>query len=146
MSITFDTISARTLKSEAKSLRENRTRAGLAMTHGAALEEVAKAHGFRDWNTARATLPEHAAAPFQVGMRVGGQYLERPFKGMVVGVRLLGSRPLLSVTIHFDTPVDVTPNLSFKTLRQRVTATVNGEGVSPELRGNGQPIMRLAHL
>lgn len=146
MTMTFDTISARTLKSEAKALRESRARTGLAMTHGAALDAVARAHGFRDWNTARATLPDHAAAPFQVGMRVGGHYLERPFEGLVVGVRLLGSRPLLSVTIQFDKPVDVTPNLMFETLRQRVTATVNTEGVSPELRGNGKPVMQLAHL
>ena len=92
MTMTFDTTSARTLKSEAKALRESRARAGLAMTHGAALEAVARAHGFRDWNTARATLPDHAAAPFQVGMRVGGHYLERPFEGLVVG-GAAGGRP-----------------------------------------------------
>lgn len=146
MTMIFDTPSARTLKSEAKSLRETRSRSGIAMTHGAALEEVARAHGFRDWNTARATLPDQATAPFQVGRRVGGHYLEQPFEGLVVGVKLLGNRPLLSVTVQFDGPVNVTPNLMFETLRQRVTATVNIEGVSPELRGNGQPVMRLAHL
>lgn len=72
MSFSLDTPSAQTLKSEAKALREARAQSGQPMTHGAALEETARAHGFRDWNTARAALPERVAVPFQVGMRVKG--------------------------------------------------------------------------
>ncbi len=143
MSFSLDTPSAQTLKSEAKSLRESRAKAGETMTHGAALEEVARAHGYRDWNTARAALPDRVAVPFQVGMRVKGFYLEQPFRGLLIGVQLASSMQSYTVTVMFDEPVNVTPNFMFAALRQRVTATVDIRGVSPALRGNGQPQMRL---
>ncbi len=143
MSFSLDTPSAQTLKSEAKTLREDRARTGQMLTHGAALEEVARAHGYRDWNTARAALPDRAEVPFQVGMRVKGFYLEQPFKGMLLGVNLSGNMQFFTVTIQFDTPVNVTPNLMFEAFRHRVTATVDARGISPALRGNGQPQMRL---
>ncbi|OAM84284.1 glyoxalase superfamily protein [Devosia elaeis] len=143
MSFSLDTPSAQTLKSEAKILREERARAGQVMTHGAALEEVARAHGYRDWNTARAALPDRVAVPFQVGMRVKGYYLERPFRGMLIGVQLAASMQTYTLTVMFDEPVNVTPDFMFAAHRQRVTATVDIHGISPALRGNGQPQMRL---
>lgn len=143
MSYSLDTPSAQTLKSEAKSLRQDRARAGQMLTHSAALEEVARAHGFRDWNTARAALPERVAVPFQVGMRVKGFYLEQPFSGLVLGVQLAHNMQNYTLTIHFDEPVNVTPNFMFAALRQRVVTTVDIHGVSPALRGNGQPQMRV---
>lgn len=143
MSFSLDTPSARTLKAEAKSLRADRADAGRPITHSAALEEVARAHGFRDWNTARAALPDRVAAPFQVGMRVKGFYLEQPFKGLLIGVQLMGNMQLHTVTVQFDEPVNVTPTFMFAAHRHRVTATVDIHGISPALRGNGQPQMRL---
>lgn len=145
MSFSLDTPSARTLKAEARALREDRARAGESLSHGAALEEVARAHGYRDWNTARAALPDRVAVPFQVGMRVKGFYLEQPFKGRLLGVQLALDMQHFTVTVQFDEPVDVTPNLTFSAYRQRVTATVDAHGVSPARRGNGQPQMRLLH-
>src|SRR5690606_39993159 len=99
MSFSLDTISAQTLKSEARNLREERARSGQPITHGAALEEVARNHGYRDWNTARAALPDRVAVPFQVGMRVKGFYLERPFRGMLVGVQLAASMQTYTLTV-----------------------------------------------
>lgn len=143
MSFSLDTLSAQTLKSEAKSLREARAKAGQDLTHGAALEAVARAHGFRDWNTARAALPDRVAVPFQVGMRVKGFYLEQPFRGLLIGVQLSSSMSTYTVTVMFDEPVNVTPDFMFAATRQRVTSTVDIRGISPALRGNGQPQMRL---
>mgnify|MGYP001021077428 CR=1 FL=1 len=143
MTFSLDTPSARTLKSEAKALREERARAGQPITHGAALEEVARAHGYRDWNTARAALPDRVAVPFQVGMRVRGFYLEQPFRGLLIGVQLASDMQHYTVTVLFDEPVNVTPTFMFAAWRQRVTATVDIRGVSPALRGNGAPQMRL---
>lgn len=139
MSFSLDTPSAQTLKAEAKALREHRA----DLTHSAALEEVARAHGFRDWNTARAALPDRVAVPFQVGMRVRGFYLEQPFLGLLIGVQLSSNMQAYTVTVLFDEPVNVTPNFMFAAHRQRVTATVDIHGVSPALRGNGAPQMRL---
>jgi hypothetical protein len=143
MSFSLDTPSAQTLKSEAKNLRESRAKTGEQLSHSAALEEVARAHGYRDWNTARAALPDRVPVPFQVGMRVKGFYLEQPFKGLLIGVQLSSNMQAYTVTVMFDEPVNVTPNFMFAAHRQRVTATVDIRGISPALRGNGEPQMRL---
>lgn len=143
MSFSLDTPSAQTLKSEAKALREERARAGQSISHGAALEAVAKAHGYRDWNTARAVLPDRVVAPFQIGQRVGGTYLGQPFRGLLIGVQLMSDMQHYKVTVNFDQPVNVTPTFMFEAFRQRVTATVDIHGVTPALRGDGSPQMIL---
>jgi len=139
MSFSLDTPSAQTLKSEAKALRLEREKAGEILTHGAALEQVARAHGYRDWNTARAALPDRVVSPWQVGQRVKGLYLDQPFTGMLIGVQLLGNMQNYTVTIQFDTPVNVTPTFMFAALRQRVVSTVDLHGISYAMRGNGNP-------
>lgn len=143
MSFSLDTPSAQTLKSEAKALRAEREQTGQSLSHGAALEEVARAHGYRDWNTARAALPDRVVSPWQVGQRVTGLYLDQPFTGMLIGVQLLGNMQSYTVTIQFDEPVNVTPTFMFAALRQRVVATVDLHGVSSAMRGNGNPQMVL---
>lgn len=143
MSFSLDTPSIQTLKSEAKAYRDERARAGETITHGVALESIAKAHGYRDWNTARAMLPERVATPVQVGNRVKGTYLGQNFRGLVIGVQLLADMQHYRVTITFDEPVDVVTSELFSAYRHRVTATVDINGVSPARTGNGQPQMRL---
>jgi len=143
MSFSLDTPSAQTLKSEAKALRLERESAGQSLSHGAALEEVARSHGFRDWNTARAALPDRVVSPWQVGQRVKGLYLDQPFTGMLIGVQLLANMQSYTVTIQFDEPVNVTPTFMFAALRHRVVSTVDLHGVSAAMRGNGNPQMVL---
>lgn len=143
MSFSLDTPSAQSLKSEARALREERARVGETLSHGAALEAVARAHGYRDWNTARAMLPDRVAPPFQVGQRVSGTYLGQPFRGLLIGVQLMSDMQHYKVTVTFDQPVNVTPTFMFAALRQRVTATVDYHGITPALRGDGSPQMVL---
>lgn len=143
MSYSLDTVSAQTLKAEAKDLRAERAQSGQPVTQAAALEEVARNHGYRDWNTARAALPERVAVRFQVGMRVKGLYLEQPFRGLLIGVQILGNMQNYTVTVLFDEPVNVTPNFMFAAHRHRVTATIDVHGITPALRGNGQPQMQV---
>ena len=144
MSYSLDVQSAATLKSEARELRATRVAAGEAMTHGAALEEIARRHGYRDWNTAAAALPERAASPTQVGQRVKGTYLGQAFTGMVLGVQMLPDMRHFKVTVKFDKPVDVVTSELFSAFRQRVTATVDLRGISPAQTSNGEPHMRLS--
>lgn len=144
MTFSLDTPSAATLKAEAKELRAERTAAGAAITHGAALEEIARRHGYRDWNTAVAAIPERAVSPVQVGQRVKGTYLGRPFAGMVLGVQLLSDMAHYEVTVKFDQPVDVSrSSLMGPILRQRVKATVDLRGVSMSATSDGEPHMRI---
>lgn len=144
MSFSLDTQTAQSLKSEAKALREERSRAGEQLTHGAALEAVAKAHGYRDWNTARAMLPERAQSPAQVGDRVKGVYIGQNFRGIVIGVQMLSDMRHYQVTVNFDAPVDVVTSQLFSAFRRRVNATVDVHGVSMARLGNGQPQMQFS--
>lgn len=144
MSFSLDTPSAQSLKAEARSLREERAQAGQPITHSEALEAVARAHGYRDWNTARAMLPDRLGAPVQVGDRVKGVYLGRPFTGLVLGVLAYSDMRHFQVTVKFDEPVDVSRSELFSALRQRVTATLDLHGVSPAHTSDGEPHMRLS--
>ena len=143
MSFSLDTLSIQTLKSEAKALRDERNRAGTPLGQGQALEEIAKRHGFRDWNTASAALPERIAVPVQVGQRVAGTYLSRPFAGLVVAMKLLTDMKHYEVTVRFDQPVNVSKFASMVHHRQRVTATVDLLGISPAHTSDGEPHMRI---
>ena len=139
----LDTPSTQTLKSEAKALREMRVEAGQPLSHGAALEEIAGRYGYRDWNTASAALPDRVRTPAQVGQRVKGTYLGQPFKGMLIGLSLLGDMRHYEVTVQFDTPVNVSKFESMVVNRSRVRATVDTFGVSMSRTSDGEPHMRL---
>ena len=143
MSFSLDTLSIQTLKAEARELRTSRQAAGERLGHGSALEAVAHAHGFRDWNTACAMLPERLASPLQVGQRVRGTYLRQEFIGLVLGVRIRSDLAHYEVTLKFDQPVDVVTSELFSAYRQRVVATVDINGVSPARLGNGEPQLRI---
>jgi hypothetical protein len=143
MSFSLDTPSQATLKAEARELRNDAAQRGETLSHGMALERVAKAHGFRDWNTACASLPSGIARGFQVGQRVRGIYLNQDFTGTLRGVAVSDDGARYTVTVMFDQPVDVVASKLFSALRQRVVATVDIDGVSPARLGDGTPQMRL---
>jgi hypothetical protein len=142
MTYSLDTPSIQTLKSEARALRQERALAGAPLGQGQALEEIAKKHGYRDWNTASATLPERIAVPVQVGQRVKGTYLGRPFTGLVLGMHLLADMRHYEVTVKFDEPVNVS-KFDWPIERLRVRATVDLNGVSLSHTSDGEPHMRL---
>lgn len=142
MSFSLDTVSIQTLKAEARSLREERATAGTPLGQGQALEEVARRHGYRDWNTASAALPERPAVPLQVGQRVQGTYLGRPFAGMLIGMQLLADMRHYEVTVKFDKPVNVS-KFDWPIERQRVRATVDIHGVSLAHTSDGEAHMRI---
>lgn len=144
MTFSLDTPSATSLKAEAKLLRAERALAGTPLTQGAALEEIAHRHGYRDWNTASAALPERIATPVQVGQRVKGTYLSQPFAGIVIGLQLLADMNHYQVVVKFDQPVNVSKSeLMGPIYRQRVRATIDLRGISPSHTSDGEPHMRI---
>ncbi len=143
MTYSLDTPSIETLKSEARALREQRAIAGTPINQGHALEEIARKHGYRDWNTASAALPNRVVVPFQVGQRVSGSYLGRPFAGMLLGVQLMPDMRHFEVTVKFDRPVNVSRFDSMIIPRQRVRATIGLDGTSAAHTSDGEPHMRL---
>jgi hypothetical protein len=146
MSFSLDVPSISSLKAEARALRQDNALAGTPMSQGAALEAIARKHGYRDWNTAHASLPERIATPVQVGERVTGTYLGQAFSGLVLGVQLLADMQHYKVTVKFDQPVDVVKSNLFSAFRQRVVATLDVYGVSPARTGNAEPQMRLKRV
>jgi hypothetical protein len=126
-------------KNMAKLLRSDMTSNGTPMTHSQSLEQVARMHGYRDWNTMHAGLSQRSnSLSFSVGDRVQGEYLGQPFTGQLIGVQQ-AQKPITRVTIRFDTPVDVVTFESFSSLRQRVTGEVGPDGRSLRKTSDGQP-------
>ncbi len=133
-----------TYKQQAKRLREALSAQGNKITHGEALEMVARQNGFRDWNTlsaAASKLPARRNAPpdLSVGMIVSGRYLNQPFVGEILSVTALSDGEHFRLSIHFAEPVDVVTFDSFSAFRQRINATVNRHGASPQRTSNGLP-------
>lgn len=129
-------------KSEARSLRQDRTGEGTPISRSDALERVARKHGARDWNT----LSAQAKKPVRLspGMRVTGTYLGQPFTGTVKEVESWGTGGArLRVALQFDAPVDVVRFDSFSSYRQRVTAIVGPEGTSVGHTSDGTPHLQL---
>ncbi|MGE4325779.1 MAG: glyoxalase superfamily protein [Pseudodonghicola sp.] len=130
-------------KARAKSLRAKLAAQGTEISHSQALELVAHQEGARDWNTLRALASRPArdtnARPLAVGDRVTGRYLGQPFTGRVHGLSHSPYSPHMRITLHFDTPVDVVRFDSFSAFRQRVTATIDENGHSPQKTSDGVP-------
>jgi len=130
------------LKSQAKRLRQAMEVRRTAISHSAALELVAHQHGVRDWNTlsALATRPNwEPIAALSVGSQVCGRYLGQPFSGKILAFAGQPGGGFYKITIHFDEPVDVVTFESFSAFRQRISAQVDGSGVSPRKTSNGVP-------
>lgn len=108
------------------------------LTHSAALELVAKQHGFRDWNTLRAARPQPLPG-YQLNQRVSGRYLGQPFTGYIKAVQSIGTAGHHRLTLRFDDPVDVVTFDSFSSLRQQINCTVDNLGKSQKKTSNGTP-------
>lgn len=128
-------------KNRAREIRSELGARGIAISHGQALERVAAELGYRDWNTAVARLSNEPQFSIAVGDTVSGSYLKQAFTGRVLAVQELSGGSHFKVTLHFDEKVDVVAFDSFSAFRQRVTATIDADGVSPAKTSDGQPQM-----
>ena len=133
-------------KAQARRLRQDLAGKGRDITHGQALETVAKQHGARDWNTLRAMASRPGNnRPLAVGDRVAGEYLGQPFTGYVHGLVHPDQSDNSRVTLQFDEPVDVVRFDSFSSFRQRVSGIVNREGRSLTRTSDGRPHLVVHH-
>jgi hypothetical protein len=133
------------LKAQAKRLRDSLSRDGMAVSHSRSLELLAHQQGYKDWNTLFAALGNRPRSfRLELGAHVRGEYLGQPFKAEVIGLGRLGKEDRYRVTLKFDKPVDVVKFDSFSAFRQRVSAVVDGSGVTAERTSAGRPHLRLA--
>ncbi|KAA9370980.1 MULTISPECIES: glyoxalase superfamily protein [Ochrobactrum] len=130
-------------KHQARRLRQALGEEGITISHGKALDLVARQSGTRDWNTLAATSHENEAAtpaqddtaPYRVGQRVSGMFHTTPFDARIVGVEETIKRDLWRITLQFEPAINVavSPNLSM--LRRRFTVVVGADGKSRRLTG-----------
>ncbi|MEM7530416.1 MAG: glyoxalase superfamily protein [Pseudomonadota bacterium] len=131
-------------KSQARRLREDLAAAGIAISHGQALEKIAHRHGFRDWNALHAAIAERWGEAWRAGGRVTGRYLSQPFAATVLVAEEL--RPgWFRLVLDFDEAVDVVRFDSFSNLRKRIRVVIGPKGHSKERTSDGEPHLRLAH-
>ncbi len=128
-------------KARAKAIRAEHKALGHVISHSAALEKLAREQGFADWNTLSARLGNAPEIPLQVGDRVCGSYLKKPFEGVVHAVANQGHGAAFDIVIDFDEPVDVVEFESFSNFRSRVQARISAGGTSFMKTSDGIPHM-----
>jgi len=130
------------LKAQARRIRETLTRAGSDPGHAAALELIARHHGYRDWNTLWAVVDREIELPVRPGQRVSGTYLSHPFQGTVVSVQV-ARMGWFRIRLRLDEAVDVVASTRFSNWRKQVTVTIDAAGVTAEITSDGEPHLRL---
>lgn len=126
-------------KFRARQMRVEQSKTGNQLSHGQALELVAKELGYRDWNTAAALLSNYPDISVQVGDHVRGTYLKQPFTGRVLSVTEQGGGAYFRVTLDLDEAVDVVTFDSFSAFRKRINAQIDIKGDSPAKTSDGEP-------
>lgn len=138
-------------KTSARRLRDALAAEGVPISHGKALDLVARQQGARDWNTLSAQAKANDVpaaslapmAPFGLGDTVEGTFNDRPAHGRVIGLAETIKPDLWRVTVHFDPPVDASTSASFKAERRRVEMVVGADGRSRRLTGTETGVMAL---
>ena len=136
-------------KSHAKRLRDALANDGITVSHGKALELVARQNGARDWNTLAAqgtasSSPDgRSGAPFTVGEAVEGTFNGNPAHGRVIGLSETIKPELWRITVKFDPPVDASTSQNFSVKRNRVEMVVGADGRSRRLTGTETGVMAL---
>jgi hypothetical protein len=138
-------------KSHARRLRDALAAEGIAVSHGKALDLVARQQGLRDWNTLSSqtkadALPakdKQTGAPFGVGDTVEGTFKNRPAHGRVIGLAETIKPDLWRVTVHFDPPVNASTSDTLVAERRRVEMVIGADGRSRRLTGTETGAMAL---
>jgi len=135
-------------KTHARRLRDALAGEGIDISHGKALELVARQNGARDWNTLSAQAVPAAGgredAPFQVGARLKATVHGVPASARLIGVEETIKPDLWRVTLAFDTPVDLSTSKLFKAERRRITTIVGADGRSRRLTGTETGVLAMA--
>ncbi|MBL4739640.1 MAG: hypothetical protein JKY12_01520 [Sneathiella sp.] len=132
------------LKKQAADLRAEKSLSEHPISHSRALELLSHKYGFKDWNCLRAaSVALIRKCPVSIGEKVTGLYLGQPFKALVKSINDTGLSDRFRVSFHFDEPIDVVTFESFSSFRQRVSCTVNQDGITDEKTSNGRPQLQL---
>ena len=132
-------------KAQARHLRDQLGADGVALTHGRALELVAKMHGHRDWNTLSAVSQtvKVETPEFQLGQAVDALVHGKPGKGRIIGLEETINPDVLRLTVQFNPAVDMSTSAHFSANRTRVTMEFGRDGRSKRLNGADTGVVQL---
>jgi hypothetical protein len=129
-------------KAQAKQLRAEQATLGQQISHANALEQIAHAYGYRDWNSFHAAIANLAPQAWAIGAVVTGHYLGQAFTAKVQGIKMTQAG-WYHVSLDLDQPVDVVTFDSFSSFRKHVRGTVGPLGLSLEKTSNGTPHLQI---
>lgn len=131
-------------KSAARDLRAQYSGKGTPISHGHALDLIAKAEGYRDWNGFSAFLKvQEARALPQIGDRITATYLGQNQTGEILKSDEM-SQGRTRITILLDEAVDVVKFDSFSAYRQRITSVIGEHGESFDKTSDGNPVLKIS--
>jgi hypothetical protein len=138
--VSDDCLSLLEAKAIARRLRAQRGAEGSLISHGKALELVARHHGFRDWNTFRAVAGSGPPRNWSPGGRLRGRYLSQPFAATVLDADAV--RPgWYRLVLDLDQAVDVVTFAGFSNHRRRIRGVVGPAGETRERTSDGCPLL-----
>lgn len=130
-------------KHQARRLRQALSEDGIHVSHGKALDLVARQSGTRDWNTLAASSAktevapvDDKTAPYRVSQRVSGMFYTTPFNARIIGVEETIKPDLWRITLQFDPAINVAVSPNLTMLRRRYTVVVGADGKSRRLTGS----------
>lgn len=129
------------LKAQAKRLRTYLSTKNIEIGHSASLEALAAQHGFRDWNTLSAKLDETNWP--SVGDKVAGTYLGHNFTATVRSAHITKNEGVRRYQFQFDEAIDVVKSDKFTNFRRRVSADLNTDLVSVNIKWEPDNILIL---
>jgi alpha-mannosidase len=129
------------LKAQAKRLRTYLATKNIELNHSALLEALAAQHGYRDWNTLSATFGEENWS--SVGDRVRGTYLGHPFTGIIRSMHISKNEGIRRYQFQFDNSIDVVKSDKFSNFRKHVSADLNTDLVSVNMKWEPDGILVL---
>lgn len=130
------------LKSQAKRLRAFLATKNIEINHSMSLEALAAQHGYRDWNVLSASCGDVDWPA--VGEHVKGTYLGHTFAGIVRSVHITKNEGIRRYHFQFDNPIDVVASDKFTNFRSRVSADLNPELESVDIKWQPDGILRLS--
>ncbi len=144
MSLTLPT--TEDLKRQARRMRDHFAEKNIDISHSAALEAIAKQHGYKDWNILSALINRQSMTiewP-EFDEMISGTYLGHNFTGKILKIQTCTIENLRRYTIKFDDPIDVVASKHFSSFRRQINCFLNKDRRSTDHKGRVDNIVQLA--
>jgi len=143
--MSLNTLTIESLKLQARRMRDHFAENDMDISYAAALETLAKQHGFKDWNILSATIkkqPKPDICP-SLDQKISGTYLGHRFTGDILKMQPSNTQGARRYTIRFDHPIDVVESQHFSSYRQQINCFLDHSLNSVDHKGRPDNIVRL---